>query len=63
MRRGLYDMARDIDDTFISFVLFNDETGEIHINECLTTTADSSESIERGIREILDRSPKLYAAP
>lgn len=56
-------MARDIGDTFISFVLFNDETGEIHINECLTTTADSSKSIERGIREILDQSPKLYAAP
>ncbi len=54
-----YRMGCDIGGTFTDFVLINDETGEIRINKCLTTPADPSDAVERGIRELEGRLPGL----
>lgn len=55
MKEGTCRLGCDIGGTFTDFVLFNDQTGEIHINKCLTTPADPSEAVERGIKELLGK--------
>ena len=52
-----YRLGCDIGGTFTDFVLVNDETGEFHINKCLTTPKDPSDAVEEGIRGLLDSVP------
>jgi len=47
----------DIGGTFTDFVLLNDDTGAFEINKCLTTPADPSDAVEKGMRELMDKSP------
>lgn len=60
MREGSYRLGCDIGGTFTDFVLFNDETGGIHINKCLTTPGDPSEAVEQGIRQLLQQVPGFH---
>jgi N-methylhydantoinase A len=52
MTDKLYRLGCDIGGTFTDFVLLNDQTGEIHINKCLTTPVDPSDAVEQGIGEM-----------
>ena len=52
-----YRLGCDIGGTFTDFVLLNDQTGEIHINKCLTTPSDPSDAVEYGIREMERKTP------
>jgi len=52
MSDNYYRLGCDIGGTFTDFVLLNDETGELHINKCLTTPVDPSDAVEQGIREL-----------
>jgi len=52
-----YRLGCDIGGTFTDFVLINDQTGEIHINKCLTTPGDPSDAVEQGIRELAKKVP------
>lgn len=52
MTHKIYRLGCDIGGTFTDFVLLNDETGEIHINKCLTTPKDPSDAVEEGIKEL-----------
>jgi N-methylhydantoinase A len=54
---GTYRLGCDIGGTFTDFVLVNDDTGEFHINKCLTTPGDPSDAVEHGIQEMLERKP------
>ncbi len=57
MSKGFYRLGCDIGGTFTDFVLVNDQGGEFSVFKCLTTPADPSEAVERGIQELLDRIP------
>ncbi|MCP4628291.1 MAG: hydantoinase/oxoprolinase family protein [bacterium] len=57
MSNGRYRLGCDIGGTFTDFVLVNDDTGEFHINKCLTTPGDPSDAVEHGIQEMLERKP------
>ena len=57
MADKIYRLGCDIGGTFTDFVLLNDDTGEIHINKCLTTPRDPSDAVEQGIRELELRLP------
>ncbi len=52
MSDKIYRLGCDIGGTFTDFVLLNDQTGEIHINKCLTTPKDPSDAVEEGIEEM-----------
>jgi N-methylhydantoinase A len=52
MSEGRYRLGCDIGGTFTDFVLLDDQTGQIHINKCLTTPKDPSDAVEQGIREL-----------
>lgn len=45
----------DIGGTFTDFVLFDEDSGVIWVNKCLTTPADPSEGVEIGIAQLVDR--------
>jgi N-methylhydantoinase A len=55
--KGSYRLGCDIGGTFTDFVLFNDETGGIYINKCLTTPVDPSDAVEQGIKQLMDKVP------
>jgi N-methylhydantoinase A len=57
LSKGFYRLGCDIGGTFTDFVLVNDQGGEFSVFKCLTTPADPSEAVERGIQELLDRIP------
>jgi len=57
MSQKLYRLGCDIGGTFTDFVLLNDQTGEIHINKCLTTPKDPSDAVEQGIKELEEKIP------
>ena len=59
MSGKVYRLGCDIGGTFTDFVLLNDATGEIHINKCLTTSADPSDAVEQGIRELEEKRGKF----
>ncbi len=45
----------DIGGTFTDFVLFEEDSGTIWVNKCLTTPTDPSEGVEIGILQLVDR--------
>lgn len=47
----------DIGGTFTDFALVDDETGQIDIHKCLTTSTDPSLAIEEGARALAARRP------
>jgi N-methylhydantoinase A len=47
-----YRLGCDIGGTFTDFVLVNDQTGQFYTTKCLTTPADPSDAVERGIGEL-----------
>jgi len=47
----------DIGGTFTDFVLLDDDTGEVHINKCLTTPQDPSDAVEQGVQELEHQAP------
>ena len=57
MPKGFYRLGCDIGGTFTDFVLVNDQGGEFYVFKCLTTPADPSEAVERGIQVLLDQIP------
>lgn len=57
MENGFFRLGCDIGGTFTDFVLLDDKTGEFTINKCLTTPADPSEAVERGVRDMMERTP------
>jgi N-methylhydantoinase A len=57
MPEKFYRLGCDIGGTFTDFVLFNDRTGEIRINKCLTTPQNPSDAVEQGIRELEEKTP------
>ena len=57
MAENNFRLGCDIGGTFTDFVLLDDQTGQIHINKCLTTPADPSDAVEQGIRELELRRP------
>lgn len=52
---GRLRLGCDIGGTFTDFVLFDEDSGAIWVNKCLTTPADPSEGVELGIIQLLDR--------
>lgn len=58
MKNKSYRLGCDIGGTFTDFVLVNDKTGEFRINKCLTTPADPSEAVGKGVQQILDQVPE-----
>ncbi len=57
MVERFYRLGCDIGGTFTDFVLLNDQTGEIKIYKCLTTSRDPSDAVEQGIREMDKTTP------
>ena len=57
MAKGFYRLGCDIGGTFTDFVLVNDQGGEFYVFKCLTTPADPSEAVERGIQVLIDQIP------
>jgi len=55
--KGFYRLGCDIGGTFTDFVLVNDRGGEFYVFKCLTTPADPSEAVERGIQVLMDQIP------
>jgi len=51
----------DVGGTFTDFVLLDDETGDIRVNKCLTTSGNPSDAIEQGMLELQQTAPNVIA--
>ena len=66
-RKELFDsdtvmrLGVDVGGTFTDFVLLDDETGDIRVNKCLTTSGNPSDAIEQGMLELQQTAPNVIA--
>ena len=54
-----YRMGCDIGGTFTDFVVYDDASGEMHLEKCLTTPEDPSLGVMQGTRALAGRAPRF----
>ena len=59
--RVAYRLGCDVGGTFTDFVLYNERSGAIHVEKCLTTPADPSVAILEGLRSFDSIDPEHVA--
>src|SRR5690606_16194865 len=52
----------DIGGTFTDFIVFDESTGAMHLEKCLTTPGDPSQGVMEGIRLLAERIPELLGS-
>ena len=59
--RAAYRLGCDVGGTFTDFVLYDERSGAIHVEKCLTTPADPSVAILEGLRAFGSADPEHVA--